>query len=49
MQACEGPGMLHNRWLNHNLFDKQAVDYFRTKVKNFWPIAKDYSAEKQGW
>jgi hypothetical protein len=31
--GMQGHGMLPNRWLNNNLFYKQAVHYFRTKVK----------------
>src|SRR5690242_3543843 len=34
------PGMLHNRWLNNNSFGKQAVHYFRTKVKKFSKLQK---------
>ena len=49
MQACGDPACSINRWLNDNLFDKQAVYYFRTKVKKFGRIAKDYSAPKQKW
>jgi hypothetical protein len=38
--GLRGSRMLHIHWLNHNLFAKQAVHYFRTRVKKFGNLEK---------